>query len=377
MSKKLDELFKTYAYDPRQKAQLRLADEKKLDVSVMKNPKYNWEQMREILLAMEYGINPEPLCDPEISAESMEKIRYSLMDQQSVFANAKEEVKNKKTKRFFMLLFSIIGICIIFTIYLMNKDLIDKYIEPVPLELTTDKVTIEYGQEIHFIDYVKYYNKNQTLTIPLNQEFNKTQDYHLTYSATNGVKKTTKQLSVKVVDTTKPFLELTQNEITINKGEIFQPQNYIKSVQDNYDSLTVDDVTINNNVDINKAGDYEVDYSLKDQHGNVAKLKMKVHVIEMQQSNVELKNRSENSQSNLSINGEMYQKKSEIIQKKNIQATSKIFLIRDYNYDLSKCSQAAENYMNDVLNSSNESLNGYIEPYQENNQIIGYKVNIN
>lgn len=377
MSKKLDELFKTYAYDPRQKAQLRLADEKQLDVSVMKDPKYNWEQMREILLAMEYGIDPEPLCDPEISAESMEKIRYSLMNQQSVFENAKEEIKNKRIKRFFIMLFSIIGICIIFAIYLMNKDLIDKYIEPVPLELSTDKVTIEYGDEIHFIDYVKYYNKNQTLTIPLNQVFNKTQDYHLTYSATNGIKKTTKQLTVKVVDTTKPYLELTQNEITVNKGESFQPQNYIKSVKDNYDSLTVDDVTVNNDVDINKAGDYEVDYSLKDQHGNVAELKMKVHVIEIKQSNVELKNSSDNSQSNSSNNNKENRNKSEINQKKNIQATSKIFLIRDYNYDLSACSLAAENYMNDVLNSSNESLNGYIEPYQEDNQIIGYKVNIN
>ena len=35
MSKKLDELFETYAYDPRQKTQLRLADEKNLDISKM------------------------------------------------------------------------------------------------------------------------------------------------------------------------------------------------------------------------------------------------------------------------------------------------------------------------------------------------------
>lgn len=55
--------------------------------------------MREISLAMEYGLNPNALCDPEISAESMEKIRYSLMDQQSVFEDAKEEVKKKRTKR--------------------------------------------------------------------------------------------------------------------------------------------------------------------------------------------------------------------------------------------------------------------------------------
>ena len=56
----------------------------------MKDPNFNWEQMREISLAMEYGLNPNALCDPEISAESMEKIRYSLMDQQSVLKMQKK-----------------------------------------------------------------------------------------------------------------------------------------------------------------------------------------------------------------------------------------------------------------------------------------------
>ena len=44
----LDKLFETYAYDSRQKTQLRLSDEKGLDISKMKDPKFNWEQMREI-----------------------------------------------------------------------------------------------------------------------------------------------------------------------------------------------------------------------------------------------------------------------------------------------------------------------------------------
>lgn len=377
MSEKLDELFKTYAYDSRQKTQLRLADEKQLDISVMKNPKYNWEQMREILLAMEYGLNPEPLCDPDINADSMEKIRYSLMNQQSVFENAKEEVKNKRAKRIFKSIFLIIGIIAIFITYLINKEIINKYLEPVPLELTTDSVTIEYGKEIHFNDYVKRYNKNQKLTIPLNQTLDKIQDYNFTYTVSNGVKSTSKQLIVKVVDTTKPVLELAQNEITIKEGEPFVPKNFIKTAKDNYDSLTFDDVTINNNVDTNKAGDYEVDYSLKDQHGNVAGSKMKVHVIESKKVDIEINKNNENSQRNSSSNSNKNQNKSEVQQKKNIQTISKIFLIIDYNYDLSACSRDAENYMNDVLNSSNENLNGNIEPYQEDNQIIGYKVNIN
>ena len=284
MSKTLDELFETYAYDARQKAQLRLADEKGLDISKMKDPKFNWEQMREILLSMEYGLNPDTLCDPEINAESMEKIRYSLMDQQSVFEDAKEEIKKKRIKRISLTIFTMIFAFITCIVYLMNKDTIDKYIEPVPLELTTDKVTIEYGEDIHFMDYVKYYDKSQQLTIPLNQKLNKIKDYKFVYSVTNGVKTKARTLIVNVVDTTKPTIELTQDEITINKGNAFEAKTFIKKAEDNYDQLSTDDVVIKNSVDTNKDGDYEVEYQLEDQHGNVAISTLIVHIITVSQN---------------------------------------------------------------------------------------------
>ena len=228
MSKTLDKLFETYAYDSRQKTQLRLADEKGLDISKMKDPKFNWEQMREISLAMEYGLTPDTLCDPEISAESMEKIRYSLMDQQSVFEDAKEEIKKKRTQRISLTIFIMVFAFIVSVVYLMNKDTIDKYIEPVLLELTTDRVTVEYGEDIHFMDYVKYYDKSQQLTIPLNEKLKKVNDYKFVYSVTNGIKTKEKALIVSVVDNIKPTIELIQSEITLNNGEQFNPKDYIK-----------------------------------------------------------------------------------------------------------------------------------------------------
>ena len=373
MSKQLDEVLKTYAYDPRQKTQLRLADEKNLDISKMKDPRFNWEQMREISLAMEYGLNPDTLCDPEISAESMEKIRYSLMDQQSVFEDAKEEIKKKRTKRISLIIFTMVFSFIASVVYLMNKDTIDKYIEPVPLELTTDKVTIEYGEDIHFMDYVKYYDKSQQLTIPLNQKLNKIKDYKFVYSVTNGVKTRERTLIVSVVDTTKPTIELTQDEITINKGDAFEPKDYIRKVEDNYDQLSADNVVIKNTVDTNKDGDYEVEYQLKDQHGNVAVsiFKVNVRTVSQNEENTTVKNKED---STVKKNQEQ---KNKLVTKeipKTINVKPKIFYIRDYNYDLSSCSQAASNYMNQVLKSSDINLSGYVEPYQEENQTVGYAV---
>lgn len=373
MSKELDELFETYAYDSRQKTQLRLADEKGLDISKMKDPRYNWEQMREISLAIEYGLNPDTLCDPEISAESMEKIRYSLMDQQSVFEDAKEEIKKKRTKRISLIVFTMVCAFIVCVVYLMNKDTIDKYIEPVPLELTTDRVTVEYGEDIHFIDYIKYYDKSQQLTIPLNQKLNKIKDYKFVYSVTNGIKTKEKALIVSVVDKIKPTIELIQNEITIDNGAQFNPKDFIKKAVDNYDQLSADNVAIKNTVDSNKDGDYEVKYQLKDQHGNVAVSILKVHVRTVASN--EEKTTIENKQdSTVKKSQKQNNAPNKVETPKTLNVEPKIFYIKDYNYDLSSCSQAASDYMNQVLYSSNINLSGYIEPYQETGGIVGYKV---
>ena len=373
MSKTLDKLFETYAYDSRQKTQLRLADEKGLDISKMKGPKFNWEQMREISLAMEYGLTPDTLCDPEISAESMEKIRYSLMDQQSVFEDAKEEIKKKRTQRISLTIFIMVFAFIVSVVYLMNKDTIDKYIEPVPLELTTDRVTVEYGEDIHFMDYVKYYDKSQQLTIPLNEKLKKVKDYKFVYSVTNGIKTKEKALIVSVVDNIKPTIELIQSEITLNNGEQFNPKDYIKKVEDNYDQLSADNVVIKNTVDTNKDGDYEVEYQLKDQHGNVAISTLIVHIrtVSQNEDNTAVGNKEDSA---VIKNQEQNNKSNKVETPKAINVEPKIFYIRDYNYDLSSCSQAANNYMNQVLSSSNINLSCYIEPYQENGGVVGYKV---
>ena len=373
MSKELDELFKTYAYDSKQKTQLRLADEKNLDISKMKDPRFNWEQMREISLAMEYGLNPDTLCDPEISAESMEKIRYSLMDQQSVFEDAKEEIKKKRTQRISLTIFIMVFAFIVSVVYLMNKDTIDKYIEPVLLELTTDRVTVEYGEDIHFMDYVKYYDKSQQLTIPLNEKLKKVNDYKFVYSVTNGIKTKEKALIVSVVDNIKPTIELIQSENTLNNGEQFNPKDYIKKVEDNYDQLSADNVVINNSVDSNKDGDYEVEYQLEDQQGNVAISTLIVHIrtVSQNEDNTAVGNKEDSA---VIKNQEQNNKSNKVETPKVINVEPKIFYIRDYNYDLSSCSQAANNYMNQVLSSSNINLSCYIEPYQENGGVVGYKV---
>lgn len=200
MSRKLDELLSTYAYDTRQKNQLRMADEKGLDLDMIKNPLYDWEQMREIALAMEYGLDPSPLCDPTISSESMENIRIHLFENQGVFENAKVEVSLKKTKIFAIILTILIILCLILSILHINKDYLLALCEDVELELTDDNITLSFGQEFHPMDYVKSYNKENKLILPATQEMNKLTDYEYIYEVDNGVKSIQKTLIVTVID---------------------------------------------------------------------------------------------------------------------------------------------------------------------------------
>ena len=53
--------------------------------------------------------------------------------------------------------------------------------------------------------------------------------------------------------------------------------------------------------------------------------------------------------------------------------TSKVFYIRDYNYDIASCKNAAVSYMDSQLHSTSATY-GELQPYQEGGTTVGYKV---
>ena len=364
MSRKLDELLSTYAYDARQKIQLRMADEKGLDLDMIKNPLYDWEQMREIALAMEYGLDPTPLCDPTISSESMENIRIHLFENQGVFENAKAEVSLKKTKIIIIILTVLIIFCLILSILYINKDYLLALCEDVELELTDDSITLSFGQKFHPMDYIKSYNKENKLILPATQEMNKLTDYEYVYEVNNGVKSIEKTLIVTVIDDQPPVIQLKQNDITIIQGDDFDVLDYITDVSDNYDNLSLKDIHYEINGDLSQVGNFTVSYSVTDSSGNEASNTLNVKVDQKNEEQTQL-----NSKNN--------QKASDNVKKKNgknnYMPSNKIFYIRDYNYNIEACKNAAVSYMNDQLNKSNATY-GELQPYQENDVIVGYNV---
>ena len=362
MSQKLDKILSTYAYDSRQKNQLILADQKGLDIDIIKNPRYDWQQMREIALAMEYGLDPSPLCDPDISSESMENIRIHLFENQGIFEDARAEVFLKRAKITSIIIFVAVFILVTLAIIYANKDYLLALYEDIHLELTVDQVQLSYGEEFHPSDFVKYYDIKNQLILPEVQEMNKLTDYKYIYEVSNGVKSIKKTLIVKVVDDKSPVITLKQSNVVLVQGSSFDAMNYISNVNDNYDKLTKKDVTVDSGVDMTKVGRFAVLYSLSDSSGNKTTETLVVEVKRKPLPQSDTTNKNQSKLQNEEIN-------------ENIKAIpdNKIFYIRDYNYDIASCKNAAISYMKNSLKSSGATY-GELQPYQENDATVGYKV---
>ena len=87
-----------------------------------------------------------------------------------------------------------------------------------------------------------------------------------------------KTFHVDVVDKKEPEIILNETAIIVDLNEKIDVASYIVEVKDNYDTLNVDDIEIENNVDLKNPGDYEIVYTIKDSSGNIGKSILKVKV---------------------------------------------------------------------------------------------------
>ncbi len=87
-----------------------------------------------------------------------------------------------------------------------------------------------------------------------------------------------KTFHVDVVDKKSPEILLSKSIITLEANEKMDATSYITEVKDNYDTLNIEDISIENNVDFATPGDYEVIYKIKDSSDNEGKAVLKVKV---------------------------------------------------------------------------------------------------
>lgn len=119
---------------------------------------------------------------------------------------------------------------------------------------------------------------------------NKLGEYKLEYSITNsfGNKKRKVERVVRIVDKTKPIIELSgKTKYVIDYGSVFKDPGYL--AYDNYDGDLTKNVVVKGNVNTNKVGTYNINYSVLDSSNNSVKKSRTVKVVDDKKPVITLK----------------------------------------------------------------------------------------
>lgn len=372
MKDTLEEILNRYAWSSQQKNQLRIAYKKGLDIEKLANPKYDWEQLREIIICMEYDIDPSPLLNPGIESEDMEKIREHLFQLHGIYDKENEAILQKRVKRIIWTIsacFLFLGV--IFMVYI-NRDYIALYFDSIELELVSDQIELGLSEKFRPMDYIKRYDDMFDLSIP-KADWDSPGQYIVQYTLANSVKKTKKVLIVNVIDDIPPIIKLKQDSIILMQGEAFNALDYIESVQDNIDGDLIDKVSFTT-IDITKIGMHSVTYTVSDAQGNQAIATLHVYIQEKESNSINPgENHSQGNQpveNNTGGNDTNSNPPSSIETPIVVTAQNKQFINRE---DPLSQQNLAIAYGDEALRL--KKANGYrYEPLHENNQPIGYIV---
>lgn len=178
-----------------------------------------------------------------------------------------------------------IGLCFLIIIgllvggfFLLQKSSKEVFTYKSVTELPYGKIDIDDLVEQNITckqDECEYHKKELTYTL---SEINSlgTQDIVLTIKYEG--QEYTKTFNVNIVDKESPLITLTDKAIILKVNESFEAKDYIKEVSDNFDNLSVENVTIDNPVNMKKSGEYEVIYTISDSSSNDATATLKVIV---------------------------------------------------------------------------------------------------
>lgn len=367
----LEKLLKKYAWSPLQIQQLRLAKKHGITLEYF-HPKYDWEQLKEIRLAIEDGLDPSFILDKHINSNSMKNTREQVYKISGLARINSEKLKKLKLKRF-IILFSFFAVVISLCILLIwKKDYINSMIYDLRLVLVADKKTIgiSKAENINYIDFIKDYSKDCELVLP-NKKIDKVGEYKLKFTVKNQTKKLSRYIILIVTDDIPPVLDLKTNNLALEFNQPFDPKQNILSAIDNIDGDIINMVEIKNTVDIKKSGQYKVEYILVDSSGNKTVKDLIVTVNEEKKTANSTSDSSSkiNSNSNPINNSSSNRTKSNII---SVTAVNKVFLFSDYS-DASTTQKAALEYGNAALSSGNANK-FECNPIKENGLYIGYEI---
>ncbi len=170
-----------------------------------------------------------------------------------------------------------------------NKD-VEFYVSDTSAPILSYKkgktVTVDYGSKFNYRDYIVLkdnYDKASNLKVSIDGNVNTKEigSYELLIKVQDSEGNLTEgKLKVNVKDISAPVINLSKSSVTINVNKSFNPKDYLSKVFDNLDGNLKDKVTIKNNVNTKREGDYTVVYSIKDEAGNSTSKTLYVSVID-------------------------------------------------------------------------------------------------
>ena len=143
-------------------------------------------------------------------------------------------------------------------------------------KVTQKQTKVEIGTQVNLVDL---FDCEEGVSIAVKNigsfDTSKVGTYSVGFTITEGDEQLDKSFAVKVTDEKAPDIE-AEEEIILYQGDKFDPENHA-TVSDNSNEEIVLEV-VENNVNLNKAGEYAVKYQAKDSSGNKSEKDTKVIV---------------------------------------------------------------------------------------------------
>lgn len=133
-------------------------------------------------------------------------------------------------------------------------------------------------EESRIITYQKEAVLAEQVTVEADSETEEVED--VTEAGTKEQTTTTTAATEAVTSTGTPVLKLATGEMTIKKGDTFEPMKQIQTATDDKDNAWTR-VSITGDYDVNVPGDYTLEYVIRDTDGNKSEVqKLILHVVE-------------------------------------------------------------------------------------------------
>jgi hypothetical protein len=223
----------------------------------------NYLQIREVTAAVKNGVpftEVQRAAEAHIANADMQELFRCILNHEETLV----EIPEPK-HRFHIPVRWIIPLCAAVLAGLIILIVWPDTPEQVPFSLLKEEVTLAVGDLFQPEQYIAANDYAGALKLPSSFHAVRPEDRIAVYETEDNGKQY--MLRIHVVDETPPVLQLRQQEVYLSSGTKFQPMDYVESLSDNYDSLSISQIEVND-PDPGAFVSRSVEYIVNDSSGN-------------------------------------------------------------------------------------------------------------